>query len=101
MRRRAAVEPVTGHLKDGSPLAPATVSRAATATASMPCSPPPGYNFSLLRRWFEELLRALLLLTFRHALLRSASKENILHGRLRVGPKRRLCAAAERALRWR
>ena len=27
-----------------------------------------GYNFSLLRRWFEEFLRALLLLTFRHTL---------------------------------
>jgi IS5 family transposase len=26
-----------------------------------------GYNFSLLRRWFEELLHALLLLTLRRA----------------------------------
>ena len=26
-----------------------------------------GYNFSLLRRWFEEFLRALLLLTLRRA----------------------------------
>jgi hypothetical protein len=39
-----------------------------------------GYNFSLLRRWFEEFLRALLLLTLRRA-FRCASHRNVLHGR--------------------
>ena len=59
MRRRAAVEPVIGHLKaehrmgrnylkgrDGDRI------NAVLAAA--------GYNFSLLRRWFEDFLRALL-----------------------------------------
>jgi hypothetical protein len=40
MRRRAAVEPVIGHLKDDHRMR-ATISRAAKATASTPCSPPP------------------------------------------------------------
>jgi IS5 family transposase len=40
MRRRAAVEPVIGHLKDDHRMA-AIISRAATATASTPSSPPP------------------------------------------------------------
>jgi IS5 family transposase len=39
MRRRAAVEPVIGHLKDDH--CAVTISRAAKATASTPCSPPP------------------------------------------------------------
>ena len=61
MRRRAAVEPVIGHLKadhrmgrnhlkgrDGDRI------NAVLAAA--------GYNFSLLRRWFEQILRVLLLI---------------------------------------
>src|SRR6266705_5191251 len=67
MRRRAAIEPVIGHLKgdhrmgrnylkgrDGDRI------NAVLAAA--------GYNFSLLLRWFEELLRALSLI-LRRALL--------------------------------
>jgi IS5 family transposase len=64
MRRRAAIEPVIGHLKgdhrmgrnylkgrDGDRI------NAVLAAA--------GYNFSLLLRWFEELLRALSLILCR------------------------------------
>jgi transposase, IS5 family len=47
MRRRAAIEPVIGHLKDDH--------RSAVLAAA-------GYNFSLLRRWFEQLLRTLWLI---------------------------------------
>src|SRR5262249_12119940 len=67
MRRRAAIEPVIGHLKedhrmrrnyftgrDGDRI------NAVLAAA--------GYNFSLLLRWFEELLPALSLILW-HALL--------------------------------
>ena len=47
-----------------------------------------GYNFSLLLRWFEELLRVLLLIICRSRSprLRSASLalRNILHGRPRT-----------------
>ncbi len=60
MRRRAAVEPVIGHLKDDHRLRRNHLKgrdgdriNAVLAAA--------GYNFSLLRRWFEQLLRALLL----------------------------------------
>jgi IS5 family transposase len=66
MRRRAAVEPVIGHLKDDHRLRRNYLKgrdgdriNAVLAAA--------GYNFSLLRRWFEEFLRALLLLTLRRA----------------------------------
>jgi IS5 family transposase len=59
MRRRAAVEPVIGHLKDGHRMRRNYLKgrhgdriNAVLAAA--------GYNFSLLLRWFEELLRALL-----------------------------------------
>src|SRR5712664_1210131 len=58
MRRRAAVEPVIGHLKDDHRLRRNYLKgrdgdriNAVLAAA--------GYNFSLLRRWFEEFLRAL------------------------------------------
>ncbi len=47
MRRRAAVEPVIGHVK-----AEHRITNAVLAAA--------GYNFSLLVRWFEALLRALI-----------------------------------------
>jgi len=59
MRRRAAVEPVIGHLKDDHRLRRNHLKgrdgdriNAVLAAA--------GYNFSLLRRWFTELLRVLL-----------------------------------------
>jgi len=61
MRRRAAVEPVIGHLKDGhrmdrNYLKGREGDRANAVLAGA------GYNFSLLLRWLAELLRALLLL---------------------------------------
>jgi IS5 family transposase len=61
MRRRAAVEPVIGHVKDDHRMGRNHLkgrdgdrSNAVLAAA--------GYNFSLLLRWFEEFLRALLLM---------------------------------------
>ena len=64
MRRRAAVEPVIGHLKDDHRMGRNNLKgregdriNAVLAAA--------GYNFSLLRRWFERLLRALLLVLAR------------------------------------
>ena len=61
MRRRAAVEPVIGHLKDGHRMGRNHLKgrhgdriNAVLAAA--------GYNFKLLLRWFEELLRVLLLI---------------------------------------
>jgi IS5 family transposase len=61
MRRRAAVEPVIGHLKDDhrmdrNYLKGREGDRANAVLAAA------GYNFSLLVRWLAELLRALLLL---------------------------------------
>ena len=59
MRRRAAVEPVIGHLKDDHRMRRNYLKgrggdrmNAVLAAA--------GYNFSLLRRWFDDLLRVLL-----------------------------------------
>src|SRR6478752_6545759 len=64
MRRRAAVEPVIGHLKDDHRMRRNYLKgregdriNAVLAAA--------GYNFSLLLRWFEELLRVLLLIICR------------------------------------
>jgi IS5 family transposase len=61
MRRRAAVEPVIGHLKEDHRMGRNHLkgregdrNNAVLAAA--------GYNFSLLLRWFEELLRVLLLM---------------------------------------
>jgi IS5 family transposase len=61
MRRRAAVEPVIGHLKDDHRMGRNYLKgrdgdriNAVLAAA--------GYNFSLLRRWFEQILRALWLI---------------------------------------
>ena len=67
MRRRAAVEPVIGHVKaehrmDRNYLKGRDGDRANAVLAAA------GYNFSLLIRWFEALLRALLA-----AILRAAS----------------------------
>ncbi len=66
MRRRAAVEPVIGHVKaehrmDRNYLKGRDGDRANAVLAAA------GYNFSLLIRWFEALLRALIA-----ALLRTA-----------------------------
>jgi IS5 family transposase len=64
MRRRAAVEPVIGHLKEDHRMGRNYLKgrdgdriNAVLAAA--------GYNFSLLRRWFELLLRALWLIIAR------------------------------------
>ncbi len=59
MRRRAAVEPVIGHVKDDhrmdrNYLKGREGDRANAVLAAA------GYNFSLLLRWFEALLRALI-----------------------------------------
>ena len=84
MRRRAAVEPVIGHLKDDHRMRRNYLKgrdgdriNAVLAAA--------GYNFSLLLRWFEELLRVLLLIICRsrapRLCLASLALGNILHGR--------------------
>ena len=84
MRRRAAVEPVIGHLKDDHRMRRNYLKgrdgdriNAVLAAA--------GYNFSLLLRWFEELLRVLLLIICRsrapRLLLGCLALGNILHGR--------------------
>jgi transposase, IS5 family len=67
MRRRAAVEPVIGHLKDDhrmrrNHLKGRDGDRINAVLAAA------GYNFSLLLRWFEELLRVLLLILARAVL---------------------------------
>ena len=61
MRRRAAIEPVIGHLKEDHRMGRNYLTgrdgdriNAVLAAA--------GYNFSLLLRWFEELLRVLSLI---------------------------------------
>ena len=64
MRRRAAIEPVIGHLKDDhwmrrNHLKGRHGDRINAVLAAA------GYNFSLLLRWFEELLRILLLILWR------------------------------------
>ncbi len=64
MRRRAAVEPVIGHLKEDhrmrrNHLKGREGDRINAVLAAA------GYNFSLLRRWFDQLLRVLLLILYR------------------------------------
>jgi IS5 family transposase len=61
MRRRTAIEPVIGHLKDDhrmrrNHLKGRDGDRINAVLAAA------GYNFSLLLRWFEELLRVMLLI---------------------------------------
>ena len=65
IRRRAAIEPVIGHLKDDHRMRRNYLKgrdgdriNAVLAAA--------GFNFSLLLRWFAELLRVLLLILCRH-----------------------------------
>jgi transposase, IS5 family len=64
MRRRAAVEPVIGHLKDDHRMRRNYLKgrHGDRANAVLAAA---GYNFSLLRRWLERLLRALLIALFR------------------------------------
>jgi transposase, IS5 family len=67
MRRRAAVEPVIGHLKDDhrmrrNHLKGRQGDRLNAVLAAA------GYNFSLLVRWFRSLLRTLLLILARAVL---------------------------------
>ena len=87
MRPRAAVEPVIGHLKDDHRMRRNYLKgrdgdriNAVLAAA--------GYNFSLLLRWFEELLRVLLLIICRSRSPRlcsaSLALRNILHGKLKL-----------------
>ena len=84
MRRRAAVEPVIGHLKDDhrmrrNHLKGREGDRINAVLAAA------GYNFSLLLRWFRRLLRALLLILARALLaprFASIVLGNILHSRL-------------------
>jgi IS5 family transposase len=64
MRRRAAVEPVIGHLKEDhrmrrNHLKGREGDRINAVLAAA------GYNFSLLRRWFDQLVRVLLLILYR------------------------------------
>jgi transposase, IS5 family len=68
MRRRAAVEPVIGHLKEDHRMGRNHLKgrdgdriNAVLAAA--------GYNFSLLRRWFSRLWRALLMILARAVLV--------------------------------
>ena len=80
--RRAAVEPVIGHLKDGhrmrrNHLKGRDGDRINAVLAAA------GYNFSLLLRWFEELLRALLLilvLAASRSVLHRPALTDVLHG---------------------
>jgi transposase, IS5 family len=59
MRRRAAVEPVIGHLKDDHRMG-RNYLKGRDGDRSNAVLAAAGYNFSLLLRWFEWLLRALL-----------------------------------------
>jgi len=72
MRRRAAVEPVIGHLKEDhrmrrNHLKGREGDRINAVLAAA------GYNFSLLRRWFDQLLRVLLLILYRSRSTRSGA----------------------------
>jgi transposase, IS5 family len=59
MRRRAAIEPVIGHLKDDHRMG-RNYLKGRDGDRSNAVLAAAGYNFSLLLRWFEWLLRALL-----------------------------------------
>ena len=64
MRRRAAIEPVIGHLKEDHRMGRnyLTGRHGDRINAVLAAA---GYNFSLLLRWFEELLRVLSLILWR------------------------------------
>ncbi len=68
MRRRSAIEPVIGHVKDDhrmrrNYLKGRNGDRANAVLAAA------GFNFSLLLRWFERLLRALFVALWRVAFI--------------------------------
>ncbi len=65
MRRRAAVEPVIGHVKAEHRMDRIYLKGRDGANAVLAAA---GYNFSLLIRWFEALLRALIAALFRAGL---------------------------------
>jgi hypothetical protein len=78
MRRRAAIEPVIGHLKGDHRMGRNYLKgrdgdRINAVLAAV------GYNFSLLLRWFEELLRALSLI-LRRALAQLVEQAGVLDG---------------------
>jgi transposase, IS5 family len=64
MKRRAAVEPVVGHMKDGHRLGRNHLKgrEGDRANAVLAAA---GYNFRLLLRWLAQFLRALILLLVR------------------------------------
>src|SRR4030088_1738945 len=62
MRRRAAIEPVIGHLKDDHRMR-RTYLKGRDGDRSNAVLAAAGYNFSLLLRWFEELLRSMVLIS--------------------------------------
>jgi transposase, IS5 family len=68
MRRRAAVEPVIGHLKSRHRMGRNYLKGRAGDRANAVLAAA-GYNFSLLLRWLEKLLRALLATLWRMILI--------------------------------
>jgi hypothetical protein len=91
MRRRAAIEPVIGHLKGDNRIGRNYLKGRDGVLAAV------GYNFSLLLRWFDELLRALSLILC-HALLAAplpltGCRKNFLHGRFGLGSTGAGCSA--------
>jgi hypothetical protein len=78
MRRRAALEPVIGRLKEDHRMGRNYLTGRDGDRINVVLAPA-GYNFSLLLRWFEELLCALLLIPWR-ALFAPSPNPNFLHG---------------------
>ena len=68
MRRRAAVEPVIGHVKEDHRMG-RNYLKGREGDRNNAVLAAAGYNFSLLLRWFDELLRALLLMLRRTLLV--------------------------------
>ena len=68
LANRAAVEPVIGHLKDDHRLRRNHLKGRDGDRINVVLAAA-GYNFSLLLRWFEELLRALFLVLWRALLV--------------------------------
>jgi IS5 family transposase len=64
MRRRAAVEPIIGHLKADHRMG-RNYLKGRIGDRINPILAAAGYNFALLLRWFEALLRALIFAIFR------------------------------------
>lgn len=87
MKRRAAAEPVIGHLKAEHGMARDHL-KGRVGDRINPVLPAAGFNFHLLLRWFERLLRALMQ---RRSGASSASRNTLeparcgkLHGRLKL-----------------